>query len=155
MTNAVGKTHEDSMTETPQKWEIDGMDDNDIDDRYHGHQSLKGFTRNDKKDMNRMGKEQKLRRNYRLLSAISLAALLQTTWECLLIATTQSLTDGGIAGLLWSYIWTFCGMTLVMFSLAEMASMAPTSGGQYHWVSEFAPPQYQKILSYMTGWMAT
>src|SRR5882757_4422207 len=32
---------------------------------------------------------------------------------------------------------------------------APISGGQYHWVSEFAPPQYQKSLSYMTGWMST
>ena len=28
---------------------------------------------------------------------------------------------------------------------------APTSGGQYHWVSEFAPPRYQHILSYLTG----
>ncbi|KAK5714442.1 hypothetical protein LTR15_010624 [Elasticomyces elasticus] len=36
-----------------------------------------------------------------------------------------------------------------------MASMAPTSGGQYHWVSEFAPPQYQKALSYASGWMST
>jgi choline transport protein len=45
-------------------------------------------------------------------------------------------------------------MTLVVLSLAEMASMAPTSGGQYHWVSEFAPPEYQKLLSYFTGWMS-
>ena len=45
-------------------------------------------------------------------------------------------------------------MTLVVLSLAEMASMAPTSGGQYHWVSEFAPPNYQKLLSYFTGWMS-
>lgn len=45
-------------------------------------------------------------------------------------------------------------MTLVVVSLAEMASMAPTSGGQYHWVSEFAPPRYQKILSYLAGWMS-
>lgn len=64
-------------------------------------------------------------------------------------------------------------MTLVVLSLAEMASMAPTSGGQYReywsllanihaitynvitdWVSEFAPPNYQKLLSYFTGWMS-
>lgn len=31
--------------------------------------------------------------------------------------------------------------------------MSPTSGGQYHWVSEFAPPKIQKFLSYMTGWL--
>lgn len=30
---------------------------------------------------------------------------------------------------------------------------APTSGGQYHWVSEFAPPSTQKFLSYITGWV--
>ncbi|KAF2148086.1 hypothetical protein K461DRAFT_283163 [Myriangium duriaei CBS 260.36] len=34
-----------------------------------------------------------------------------------------------------------------------MASMAPTCGGQYHWVSEFAPPSQQKLASYITGWM--
>ena len=28
---------------------------------------------------------------------------------------------------------------------------APTAGGQYHWVSEFAPPRHQKFLSYLTG----
>lgn len=42
-----------------------------------------------------------------------------------------------------------------MLSLAEMASMAPTAGGQYHWVSEFAPPSIQRSMSYFTGWMST
>jgi choline transport protein len=46
-------------------------------------------------------------------------------------------------------------MSFVNISLAEMASMAPTSGGQYHWVSEFAPPKYQQYLSHLTGWMST
>ena len=30
--------------------------------------------------------------------------------------------------------------------------MAPTAGGQYHWVSEFAPKILQKPLSYLVGW---
>lgn len=29
--------------------------------------------------------------------------------------------------------------------------MAPTLNGQYHWVSKFAPPSAQRILSFMTG----
>lgn len=45
-------------------------------------------------------------------------------------------------------------MLLVYASLAEMASMSPTAGGQYHWVSEFAPPQHQKMLSYLVGWLS-
>jgi choline transport protein len=32
-------------------------------------------------------------------------------------------------------------------------SRAPTAGGQYHWVSEFAPPSCQKFLSYIVGWL--
>ena len=95
---------------------------------------------------------------------------LQLIWFSL-SSNTQGLTDGGLAGLFWSYLWTFIGFAFVIFSLGEMASMwvgilsplslarcskarptrAPISGGQYHWVSEFAPPQYQKPLSYITG----
>lgn len=43
------------------------------------------------------------------------------------------------------------GMFTVTVSMAEMASIAPTAGGQYHWCSEFAPPKYQKFLSYFVG----
>lgn len=31
--------------------------------------------------------------------------------------------------------------------------MAPTSGGQYHWVSMLAPPSTRKFLGYLTGWL--
>jgi amino acid transporter len=30
---------------------------------------------------------------------------------------------------------------------------APTSGGQYHWVSEFAPARVERFLSYVVGWL--
>lgn len=54
-------------------------------------------------------------------------------------------------GLFYSYIWTFVGFGFIIASISEMASMAPTSGGQYHWVSEWSSPRYQKFLSYLTG----
>ena len=111
----------------------------------------KNHTVHDEKDMDRMGRKQELIRNFRPLSAFSFTVVLQATWEFLLISNTQGLVDGGLAGLFWSYIWTFIGFGIVIVSLAEMASMAPISGGQYHWVSEFAPPRYQKSLSYITG----
>ncbi|KAK2776549.1 hypothetical protein FQN52_003446 [Onygenales sp. PD_12] len=115
---------------------------------------LRGHTKNDRKDMGRMGKRQELIRAYRPLSALSFALILQATWEFMLISHTEGLFNGGLAGLFWSYLWTFIGFSFVIFSLAEMASMAPISGGQYHWVSEFAPPKHQKFLSYVTGWLS-
>ena len=111
-------------------------DDGEFNDSYHGHlrKSARNEddlddepTRHDRKDMKRMGKAQELRRNFRPLSALAFTVILQGTWEVLLAASTQGLVDGGIAGLFWSYVWTFCGFSLVMASLAEMASMAPTS----------------------------
>ncbi|OJD35022.1 gaba permease [Diplodia corticola] len=117
--------------------------------------AAKGVTRHDRVDMSRMGKTQELQRNYRPLSAIAFTVILQGTWEVLMTATTQGLVDGGLAGLLWSYVWTFFGFSFVMASLAEMSSICPTSGGQYHWVSEFAPAKWQRGLSFFTGWMST
>lgn len=66
----------------------------------------------------------------------------------------QGLENGGLPGMFWSFIWTFIGFGFIIASLSEMASMAPTSGGQYHWVSEFSSPRHQKFLSYITGWMS-
>ncbi|CAG7944155.1 unnamed protein product [Penicillium salamii] len=108
----------------------------------------------DREDMRRMRKIPELRRNFRPLAALSFSAVLQATWEFILISNSQGLQNGGLAGIFWSYVWTFFGFGFIIVSLAEMASMAPTSGGQYHWVSEFSSPRYQKFLSYVTGWMS-
>ena len=64
-----------------------------------------------------------------------------------------ALGNGGTGGLIYVYIGTAVGFSMVIISMAEMASMAPTAGGQYHWVSEFAPQSAQKILSYFIGWL--
>ncbi|KAL5379176.1 hypothetical protein DPSP01_008625 [Paraphaeosphaeria sporulosa] len=120
-----------------------------------GTEITTGQTQNDSNDMVRMGKVQELRRNYHSLSALAFTVIIQGAWEVLLTATTQGLVDGGPAGLIWSYVWTFIGFSFVVASLAEMASMAPTAGGQYHWVSEFSPPSVQKPFSFFIGWMST
>jgi amino acid transporter len=148
----AAKAQESSLT-AHELASFDGIED---EGRYNDVGTYdKGYTSKDQQDMQRMGKRQELIRNFRPLSALAFTALLQATWEFLLIANTQVLVCGGLAGFFWTYIWTFIGFGIVMTSLAEMASMCPTSGGQYHWVSEFAPPEYQKGLSYLTGWMST
>jgi choline transport protein len=52
------------------------------------------------------------------------------------------------------YIASFVGFFASVISMAEISSISPTSGGQYHWVSEFAAPRYQRFLSYLTGWLS-
>ena len=40
-----------------------------------------------------------------------------------------------VQGTVWTFIATWIFQIPVIASMAEMASMAPTSAGQYHWVS--------------------
>jgi hypothetical protein len=56
----------------------------DGDESEEYHQSLRGYTRADRADMERMGKVQELKRNYRPLSALAFTVILQGTWEVLL-----------------------------------------------------------------------
>lgn len=115
----------------------------------------RGFTANDQRDMQRMGKKQEFRRNFRFLTTVGFTCCVMGTWEILLTSNTQALLAGGSAGLFWSLSWSYLGQTFIVLSLAEMSAMAPTAGGQYHWVSEFAPPRWQKLLSYLSGtWMS-
>ena len=62
--------------------------------------------------------------------------------------------NGGPVTLIYGSIFCWIGALITAASLAEMASMAPTSGGQYHWVSMLAPPKYSNFLSWITGWNA-
>ena len=62
--------------------------------------------------------------------------------------------NGGPASLIYGFLFCWIGALVTAASLAEMASMAPTSGGQYHWVSMLAPPKYSVFLSWITGWSA-
>lgn len=115
--------------------------------------STPGFTAHDREDMKRMGKTQELMRNFRLISLIAFTSCVMGIWEFMLTANTPGLIAGGLAGLFWSLLWAYTGQLFIVLSLAEMASLAPTAGGQYHRVSEFAPRRFQRILSYTSGWL--
>lgn len=112
-------------------------------------------TEHDALDMHRLGKKQEFKRNFAFLSTLGFVSIFISTWEFVFVSLAAGLVNGGFAGLFWTFIGVvFCYGTIVL-SLAEMESMAPTSGGQYHWVSEFAPPKYQRFLSYSAGWMSS
>ena len=111
-------------------------------------------TANDQQDMFRLGKKQVFHRTFGFWPAFGFTNIYIATWEYLLVSVAAGLTNGGFGGLVYEYIGTTICYTAVVLSLAEMASMAPTSGGQYHWVSEFAPSGLQRYLSYAAGWLS-
>jgi choline transport protein len=88
-------------------------------------------TDTDASDMARMGRSQELRRNFKSLSVFGLAITTMSTWMGMLFGNIFSLTNGGLAGTIWVYFASWICTFALAASLAEMASMAPTSGGQY------------------------
>ncbi|MCJ1393349.1 hypothetical protein MMC18_006222 [Xylographa bjoerkii] len=84
-------------------------------------------------------------RNFGFLSILGFACTILVCWESTLI--------GGSAGLIYGFILVWIGSLAVFSPLSELVSMAPTAGGQYHWVSMLAPPTSQKFFSYITGWL--
>lgn len=123
------------------------VEDSEADEPTDGLKSTSG----DQRNMHRMGKNQQLVRHFRVLSMASFVAIATAAWEIGLFNLTPGLTNGGLPAVVYSVLWNFIGFGPIYFSMAEMASMAPIAGAQYHWVSEFAPENMQRVLSYFTG----
>ena len=106
----------------------------------------------DRSDMQRLGKKQEYKRVFGPAATFGFISMYLCTWEYILVSVSSGLINGGFGGLVWEYIFTAFAFGSVVITMAEMTSMAPTSGGQYHWISEFSPPRFQKYLSYAAGW---
>ena len=94
-------------------------------------------------------------RNLSWHAVLGLNIVLGGTWFTWLTLLPVVFLNGGRAAAAWTYLasWAFSATTVL--SLAEMASIAPVAGGQYHWVSLFAPRKAQRLLSYICGWLST
>ncbi|KAL9606400.1 MAG: hypothetical protein Q9179_000420 [Wetmoreana sp. 5 TL-2023] len=66
----------------------------------------------DKMDMEVLGRNQVLRRNFRFLSMLGFGSTLICTWEILLANILFISVDGGTADLFWGYIVVFLGIGL-------------------------------------------
>lgn len=88
-------------------------------------------TNGDKDDMRALGKIQVLRRNFRFPTMLAFASTVLVAWEILPVISVYALQNGGTPIVFWGIVVGIFGMTFVYASLAEMASMFPTAGGQY------------------------
>ncbi|KAJ5482212.1 hypothetical protein N7475_001024 [Penicillium sp. IBT 31633x] len=95
----------------------------------------------DELQLKRLGKKPVLRRTFGVFAVLGLSCTVLGTWEGLL--------GGGSAGAVYAFIFAWTGTACCYVALSELASMAPTSGGQYHWCAMLAPIKYMN-----KGWLA-
>ncbi|KAI0457282.1 putative GABA permease [Xylaria acuta] len=116
--------------------------------------SLSEISSHDDATLVRLGKKPVLRRNFGFMTILGFSCTVLITWEGSLTTILSGLQNGGPSGLLYGFIVVWAGTLSVFATLSELVSMAPTSGGQYHWVSMLAPSSCRKFLGYLTGWLA-
>ncbi|KAH8703268.1 putative amino acid permease [Talaromyces proteolyticus] len=107
----------------------------------------------DEANLARLGKRSVLKRNFGFLAVLGFSTTILITWEGLFTTFLQPLQNGGPAGAVYGYLFVWAGIAATFAMLSEMVSMAPTSGGQYHWCSMLAAPNAMKFSSYVTGWL--
>lgn len=61
------------------------------------------------------------------------------------------LENGGPASLVWGMLLSMTGTMALALSLAEMASICPLAGAQYHWTAVLAPPRIRAFTTWMQG----
>ncbi|KAI2627543.1 amino acid transporter [Hypoxylon sp. NC1633] len=103
--------------------------------------------------LERLGKRPVLKRNFGFVTILGFSCTILITWEASLFVFLSGYQNGGPAGIIYGYLVVWAGLLSVFVTLSELVSMAPTSGGQYHWVAMLSPASCQKFLGYMTGWL--
>lgn len=63
---------------------------------------------------------QELQRNFKLVTMFGFSAILMCSWESLLSSLSIVLTNGGTAGLIWTWALVWLGFTAVYLSMAEV-----------------------------------
>ena len=62
-----------------------------------------------------------------------------------------ALYSGGPATLAWSILIAYVGALAQSASLAEMASIQPIAGAQYHWTHALAPVKAKRFVTCIQG----
>ncbi|KAM5491140.1 hypothetical protein MaudMau93_002161 [Microsporum audouinii] len=74
-----------------------------------------------------------------------------SSWETMGLNLTAVFTNGGPRALAWGIIVVIAGGLAQSASMAEMASMQPIAGAQYHWTHHLAPQKHKKFITWMQG----
>ncbi|OJJ55952.1 hypothetical protein ASPSYDRAFT_182877 [Aspergillus sydowii CBS 593.65] len=96
--------------------------------------------------------KQQLERYLNFFSSLAFSATLLASWEAAGGGLQAGLYNGGPAVIVYGIIVTTAGNLAIAFSLAELASLHPTAGAQYHW-SYFLAPRYRRFISFFQGWV--
>jgi choline transport protein len=113
--------------------------------------STHSLSSEDQHVMAQMGVRQQLKRRFNIFTIFGLSITLLSSWEALGSALGVSMNAGGPVSVVYGLIFTFTGTLACAASIAEMASICPISGAQYHWTYMFAPKRWRVVVTFIQG----
>ncbi|KAK5194141.1 hypothetical protein LTR99_005628 [Exophiala xenobiotica] len=99
------------------------------------------------------GKKQVLKREWNFWALLGMSACTLCTWEATSALFAGAYTNGGPASVVYGFIVSVLGTLAIATSMAEMASISPIAGAQYHWSAEHSPIRWRALVSYIQGWV--
>ncbi|KIW18243.1 hypothetical protein PV08_02531 [Exophiala spinifera] len=91
------------------------------------------------------------KKQFGTITIVSLAFVICNSWAGISGSLQLALLAGGPVTLLYGILISTLVYICIAFSLAELTSVYPTAGGQYHFASILAPKSINRSISYVCG----
>ncbi|KAJ8240459.1 hypothetical protein LV156_001014 [Aspergillus fumigatus] len=92
-----------------------------------------------------------MKRKFSILSIIAVGYNISNSWVAIAASFAIAVQSGGAVSLLYGIVAVTIAMLCTGVTLAELASVYPTAGGQYHFTSILASERWSRHLSYFSG----
>ncbi|RLM02011.1 hypothetical protein CFD26_109119 [Aspergillus turcosus] len=92
-----------------------------------------------------------MKRKFSILSIIAVGYNISNSWVAIATSFAIAVQSGGAVSLLYGIVAVTVAMLCTGVTLAELASVYPTAGGQYHFTSILASERWSRSLSYFSG----
>jgi choline transport protein len=98
--------------------------------------------------------ESDLKRDMNFLTMMGFGFTISSSWAGLSLSSIVAITQGGTATLLYGILAIALPYLCTALTLAELISVYPTAGGQYHFSSILAPEDQGRLLAYLSGFLS-
>ncbi len=98
------------------------------------------------------GYKQELTRDFTRLTNYGMSLSMISITSGLSSLFSYGMITGGPVVMIWGWIIVSLFTLFVGFSMAEICSAYPISGGPYYWAGILVPQRHRSLVSWFTGW---
>lgn len=97
--------------------------------------------------------EPRLRRLFGYAQLVAFSLNFMSSWEVICVSYGAAVYNGGPAALSWGCVLVVFGALAQAMVMAELGSILPIAGAQYHWTELLAPPSMKRFVTWVQGWV--